>query len=113
MVQQPHHQRTLCWQVYYWCEATDEVLWEPPEGATPRTEAERDTAAEVAALPDAEVFHIDNTVAPRTATAAHGEGVAATAEALGSAASESLPAAVSQAEALSRSRCRRSGWPSS
>ena len=36
-------------QVYYWCEGTDEVLWEPPPGATPRTDAERDSAAIAAA----------------------------------------------------------------
>jgi len=88
------------WQVYYWCEATDEVLWEPPAGATPRTDAERDIAAE-AAVPGAadasaaDASAADDAAASHTEPAAENEGGAEAAETERAGASESLPAAAS------------------
>ena len=86
-------------QVYYWCEATDEVLWEPPPGATPRTDAERDTAAaEAAALPAAEALPVDEVAASLPEPAAGGPRTAATAGARGAEASEASPAPKSNSD---------------
>ncbi len=92
---------TRKWQVYYWYEATDEVLWEPPAGATPRTDAERDTAAEAVALPAAAaLLPVDDATAPHPETAADGDDIATTAGTQRAAASEPLPAAALQTEVL-------------
>ena len=90
---------SIDWQVYYWCEGTDEVLWEPPAGATPRTDAERDTAAEAAALPAAATLPVDDAAASHAEPAADSSDIATAAGTQRAAASDLLPAAASHAEA--------------
>ena len=76
-------------KVYYWCADTDEVLWEPPPDARPRTAAERDTAAEAAGSMAGSV-PTDSGTEPLSEHAAARHGVAA--EAAADAPSQPVPA---------------------